>query len=135
MTDASPVITGVKMISVYAVDFEASLAFYRDTLGLADITPMGPKAALIHLGTGSDDERTGMMLIGGNTPPPADWNDGKPARTTFAFEVASVRAVFDRLKAADVRLEADEPMDMGDDHAWFVAFDPSGLRVEFHGRA
>ncbi len=29
---------------------------------------------------------------------------------------------------------AEAPMDMGRDYAWFTAFDPSGLPVEFVGQ-
>ena len=129
-------IHGLSMISVYAVDFEASLAFYRDVLGLDEIQPMGQKAAYIRFGRMQDAQGEeapfGMDLIGGNAPPA----EGKPsARTTFALDVASARATFDRLKAAGVRLDLDEPMDMGGGYFWFTAYDPSGLPIEFLGRA
>ena len=124
------------MVSVYAVDFEASLAFYRDVLGLDDVQPMGKKAAYLRFGRAPDaqgeDAPFGLYVIGGNERPP----EGKlPARTTFAFDVASVHATFEHVKAAGVRTDMEEPMDMGGGYFWFTAYDPSGLPIEFVGKA
>ncbi len=129
-------VTGLSMISVYAVDFEASLAFYRDVLGLSSVHPMGEHAAYLRFGETHDAQREdapfGLYLIGGSAPLPA----GKPpTRTTFAFDVMSVRGTFDHLKAAGARIDMDEPMDMGGGHFWFTAYDPSGLAIEFVGHA
>jgi len=121
-------IRSVSMISVYAVDLEASLAFYRDLLGLTDVQPMGPKAVYIRFGKAADGQPHGLYLIGGNTPPP---EAEKTSRTTFAFDVPEPRATYAHLRSHDVRLVPDEPMDMGDGWLWFTAYDPSGLPVEF----
>ena len=123
------------MVSVYAADYETSLAFYRDVLGLSDVQPMGPKAAYLRFGPTRDAEGRepsfGLYLIGGHEP---HGGEKLPARTTFAFDVASVRATFDHLKAAGTRMAMEEPMDMGEGYFWFTAFDPSGLPIEFLGR-
>lgn len=129
-------IAGLSMISVYAVDFEASLAFYRDVLGLTNVQPMGEQAAYLRFGQTLDaqgeDAPFGLYLIGGNAP----LLPGKlPTRTTFAFDVVSVRGTFDHLKATGTRIDMDEPMDMGGGHFWFTAYDPSGLPIEFVGQA
>ncbi len=76
-------IRGIGMISVYAVDFEASLAFYRDVLGLGDVQPMGDKAAYIRFGEGPGGEPLGLYVIGGRTPPPGtSLSRARPSRST-----------------------------------------------------
>lgn len=125
-------IRGVSMLSVYAVDFEASLAFYRDVLGLTEVQPMGPRAAYIRFGEASDGNPYGLYLIGGREPLPAQ---EKPARTTFAFDVPSAGEAFAHLKEHGVPTDIDEPMDMGGGYFWFTAYDPSGLPIEFLGPA
>lgn len=123
-------IRSVSMISVYAVDLEASLAFYRDLLGLTDVQPMGPKAVYVRFGKTADGQPYGLYLIGGNAPPP---EAEKTARTTFAFDVPEPRRTFEHLRSNGVPLTPDEPMDMGGGWLWFTARDPSGLPVEFLG--
>lgn len=124
-------IRSVTMVSVYAVDFEASLAFYRDVLGLGEVQPMGSQAAYIRFGKGPNDEPYGLYLIGGNAAPP---RAEKPARTTFAFDVPRPRKTYEHLRSHGVKLVPDEPMDMGDGWLWFTAHDPSGLPIEFLGK-
>jgi catechol 2,3-dioxygenase-like lactoylglutathione lyase family enzyme len=125
-------IKGVSMLSVYAVDLEASVAFYRDVLGLTDVQPMGARAAYIRFGTTADGNPFGLYLIGGNE---AAAGAEKPARTTFAFDVPSARETFEHLKAHGVATDLGEPMDMGGGWFWFTAYDPSGLPIEFLGQA
>lgn len=125
-------IQGLSMVSVYAVDFKASFDFYHDILGLTDWQSMGDNAAYFRFGAASDGQPYGMYLIGGRTEPPSA--DVHPARTTFSFDVPSVNAMFDHLRSHGVRMAMDEPMDMGQGYFWLVAFDPSGLPIEFLGR-
>jgi len=46
-----------------------------------------------------------------------------------------VRATFHHVKEAGTRIDMDEPMDMGGGYFWFTAYDPSGLPIEFAGKA
>lgn len=129
----STMIKGISMVSVYAVDFDASMTFYRDILGLQDCQPMGEQAAYFRFGTASDGNPFGMYVIGGRTPLPADLQ--RPTRTTFSFDVPSVSAMAKHLKANGVRLAFEEPMDMGQGYFWLQAFDPSNNVIEFLGPA
>lgn len=128
----SAMIKGISMVSVYAVDFEASMTFYRDILGLQDWQPMGEQAAYFRFGVASDGNPFGMYLIGGRKPLPADLE--RPARTTFSFDVPSVSALAAHLRSNNVRLAFEEPMDMGQGYFWLQAFDPSNNVIEFLGQ-
>ncbi len=122
---SSTAITGVVMISVYAVDYAESFRFYNGVLGLDTWSPMGDHACYFSL----PDER-GMYLIGRRTPVAADQLS---VRTTFAFEVPSAFDMYAKLKDAGMELMPEEPMDMGQGYYWFQFFDPSRNVVEILG--
>jgi predicted enzyme related to lactoylglutathione lyase len=119
-------ITGIEMASIYATDFKESFEFYHNFLGLENYNEMGENAAYFTL----PDDR-GMYLVGKKERPQ---NVLKTARTTFAFDVESVFAMFEKLRAAGVETVETEPMDMGQGYFWFQAYDPSGNIIEFVGK-
>lgn len=122
---SSTAITGVEMISVYAVDYAESFRFYYDVLGLEHWTAMGDNACYFTLPDG-----TGMYLVGKREPVQAG---RRSVRTTFAFSVRSAFAMFERLKKAGVEVVQNEPMDMGQGYYWFELYDPSRNIVEILG--
>lgn len=121
----STAITGIVMVSVYAVDYEESFRFYNGVLGLGNWSPMGDHACYFSLPDGR-----GMYLVGRRNPVDADHLS---VRTTFAFEVASAFEMYAKLKATGVELVPSEPMDMGQGYYWFQFFDPSRNIVEILG--
>jgi len=128
-----PKLSGIAMVSVYAVDYDASFDFYHRLLGLTDFSPMGDTACYFRFGLSSDGAPYGMYLIGKQEPMPTGTT--KMAKSTFCFDVPSVQAWFAYLKSNGVRVPQTEPMDMGHDHFWFTAYDPSGIAIEFVGNA
>lgn len=128
-----PTLSGIAMVSVYAVDYDASFDFYHRILGLTDFSPMGETSCYFRFGTSSDGAPYGMYLIGKREPIPT--GSQKMAKATFCFDVPSVKAWYDYLKSNGVKVPMEEPMDMGNDHFWFTAYDPSGIAIEFVGTA
>lgn len=126
-----PTLSGIAMISVYTEDFATSFAFYHTILGLKDFSPMGEHACYFRFGTASDGAPYGMYLVGKRAP--AARPEERLSHATFAFDVPSVHTWFEHLKAHGIATDRDAPMDMGNDHFWFTAYDPSGVPIEFVG--
>lgn len=124
-------IKSVGMVSIYADDFDRTMKFYVNTLGLTDVQPMGERACYIRFGRTADGNPYGMYIIGGKKPAPE--YDPQASRTTFAFEVQSAGTLFGILRDAGVILLQDEPMDMGGGWFWFNFLDPAGNVIEILG--
>ena len=118
-------ITGIPFVSVYVDDFAVAFAFYNEVLGLRKQSDMCENACFFRLGAES-----GLYLEGGNSRLEVKRDT---ARSTFTFGVESATAMFEKLKAADVKLVQAEPMDMGQGDFWFQFFDPSGNILEVLG--
>lgn len=107
------------VISLYAVDLDQSVEFYRDVIGLY----------LVSEGAGHPHFRldgTYLVMLKGN-PQPAQETDGEPF-PVIAFAVDDLDGALDRLKAKDVVLpwgvEADARA------RWVMFHDPAGNLIE-----
>src|SRR5438128_1687493 len=97
MASREPLVQGTMSVNVYADDFAASVAFYRDVLGLEKSGDMGPDACFFFLG----GRKWGLFLDGGYRRAPAD---PKATRASFTLEVTSAGALFQRLREAGAAL-------------------------------
>jgi catechol 2,3-dioxygenase-like lactoylglutathione lyase family enzyme len=107
------------VISLYAVDLERSVEFYRDVIGLY----------LVSEGAGHPHFRldgTYLVMLKGK-PQPAQETDGDPF-PVIAFAVDDLDGALDRLKAKGVALpwgvEADARA------RWVMFHDPAGNLIE-----
>ena len=107
------------VISLYAVDLDRSVEFYRDVIGLY----------LVSEGAGHPHFRldgTYLVMLKGN-PQPAQETDGDPF-PVIAFAVDDLDGALDRLKAKGVVLpwgvEADARA------RWAMFHDPAGNLIE-----
>jgi catechol 2,3-dioxygenase-like lactoylglutathione lyase family enzyme len=112
-------------------DFEGSLAFYRDTLGLeaeavyddppyATLTAAGARISLAEQGHPADD-RPGVTM---SAPP-----DPSRANVVLVLEVADARAVYELLESEGVRFLAP-PFEPPWGGCRFFCVDPDGYLVE-----
>ena len=122
---SSTAITGVAMISIYAVNYEESFSFYHSLLGLEQWSPMGEYACYFLLPDGR-----GMYLVGRYN---AREDNPRSIRTTFTFEVSSAFDMYAKLKESGIDIIQSEPMDMGQGYYWFQFYDPSHNIVEILG--
>jgi catechol 2,3-dioxygenase-like lactoylglutathione lyase family enzyme len=112
-------------------DFERSLSFYRDDLGLevaavyddppyATLTAAGARISLAEQGHPADD-RPGVTM--------AAPRDASIANVVLVLEVEDARAVYRRLEAESVRLLA-KPYEPPWGGCRFFCVDPDGYLVE-----
>jgi catechol 2,3-dioxygenase-like lactoylglutathione lyase family enzyme len=112
-------------------DFEASLAFYRDVLGLevealyddppyATLTAAGARLSLAEQGHPAQD-RPGVTMV----PP----DDPSRANLVIVLEVADAQAVFAALESRGARFLA-EPYNPPWGGSRFFCVDPDGYLVE-----
>jgi catechol 2,3-dioxygenase-like lactoylglutathione lyase family enzyme len=112
-------------------DFEASLAFYRDVLGLeveavyddppyATLTAAGARLSLAEQGHPAQD-RPGVTMV----PP----DDASKANLVIVLEVADAQAVFAALESRGARFLA-EPYNPPWGGSRFFCVDPDGYLVE-----
>jgi len=120
-------ITGLAHICFVAKDLDASLAFYRDKLGLAyafDLKNDQGERAGIYLHAGA---RTFVELFqarSGQKPNAGNYRH-------FCLEVSDFDATVQRLRDAGVDVTG---VIEGQDHAWQAWIsDPDGNRIELHG--
>ncbi len=118
-------VKGIAFVSVYVDDFDKSLSFYKDVLGLEKLTEMGNDAAFLAIG-----ENPGLYLQGGNK---AQNLKQDRTRATFALSVKSAWKTFDHLRQNHTKIIQSEPMDMGQGDYWFQFYDPSGNIIEILG--
>jgi predicted enzyme related to lactoylglutathione lyase len=118
-------VSGVAFVSSYVDDFPTCYRFYSEVLGLEKEFDMGTAACFFKLGADS-----GLYLQGGGAPAPVT---EKSIRATFTLKVASASALYEKLRAADVRFVQGEPMDMGSNNYWFQFHDPAGNILEVLG--
>ena len=59
----------------------------------------------------------------------------KKTRPSFVLGVGSARALFDKLRQAEVPIVQSEPMNMGNEQYWFQFSDPAGNILEVLGGA
>lgn len=125
-TTANNCLIGLAFASIFVDDFIAAREFYTNLVGLTNSVEMGPTAAWFPL-TGE----CGIYLLGGRTPLVLN-ND--VTHTSFCFEVPSAGQMFSKMKAAGVKLCAEELMDYGNGLYWFQCADPAGNLIEFLGK-
>ncbi len=118
-------ITGIAFGAVYARNFEVSYKFYSEVLGLKKLYDMGDRACFFEL---PDD--TGLYLQGRNSKVEYAIDT---MRTSFVFNVPSASAMYEKLRAADVKFIHDAPIEMGPGNYWFMFYDPSGNILEVLG--
>jgi predicted enzyme related to lactoylglutathione lyase len=117
-------------------DFESSLAFYRDVIGLevealyddppyATLTAGGARLSLAEQGHAAED-RPGVSM----TAP----DDASRANVVIVLEVADARAVHAELESRGARFLA-EPYEPPWGGCRFFAVDPDGYLVEVEQRA
>jgi predicted enzyme related to lactoylglutathione lyase len=123
MTDKTPFVTGVDFVVVPTDDFDASVRFYGETLGLPCIERYG--------------EMPGAEFQAGNLTlavmqPEAFGQEFRPNCMPIALQVADVAAARERLEAEGVEFRT-ETFDSGVCHqAIFV--DPAGNPLDLHHR-
>lgn len=133
MTDnASAGIGRLHHVSIQTIDWERSLAFYGEVLGLPCTSqvrlPNGKRLALF-----GSTESTRIELASpppGKTPSPAE--DATTVITHLAFQVKDVPAVLDRIRAHGLRIRV-EPTEIDTDglHATIAFFEgPNGESIE-----
>jgi len=125
-TTGNTTLTGIELVACYVDDFQKGYEFYHDLLGLEKQYEMGDNACYFKLG-----ESSGLYLEGGNQPAGAGV---KSVRASFVLGVGSVRALFEKLRAAGVPIVQADPMSMGNDQYWFQFSDPAGNVLEALGR-
>lgn len=134
MTDKAPAtdIGRLHHVSIQTLDWERSLLFYGEVLGL-------PCTSQVHLPNGKrlalfgSAESTRIELASpppGETPSPAEV--ALRTITHLAFEVKDVSAVLDRIRAHELRIRV-EPTEIDTDglHATIAFFEgPNGESIE-----
>jgi len=119
-------ITGIAHICFTVADLEASIAFYRDKLGLTPafdfINDKGERFGVyLHVGG-----RNFIELFAGKLDQPAK---GQTYRH-FCLEVDDINAVASDLRAKGVQVS---DVKMGSDNSWQAWIsDPDGNRIELH---
>ncbi len=119
------VVEGIALAIVYAEDYESSLKFYRDTLGLADIQPMNEHSCYISI-----NEEQGMYLVGKFAKV-----ERGPHQTgcSFVLAVANIEDCWNALVAIGAERVQTELVQMNDTTWWFQCYDPSRNIIEFIG--
>ncbi len=112
----------------YPTDYERSVEFYRDELGLRlsggwDRGP-GDRGALIQAAGGI------VEIMEGPGDPHAPHEAGPPHGSWIAIEVDDVDAAFDQVRARRIRID-EELEDKPWGHRSFAVRDPDGLLVVF----
>jgi predicted enzyme related to lactoylglutathione lyase len=123
MASTDPLITGVDFVCVPTDDFEASVAFYGETLGLPCIERYG--------------EAPGAEFQAGNLTlavmdPTAFGQSFSPNSMPIALQVADVAAARAQLEAAGVTFHT-ETFDSGVCHQAIFS-DPAGNPLDLHHR-
>lgn len=112
----------------FARSYAASLAFYRDGLGLDVIESWDrgrdDRGTLLRAGRGVIE----VLARPASPPPDTAWDYRPPAGVTLVLEVADVDARHERLVAAGVAV-AEGPTDQPWGHRSVVVEDPDGLRL------
>lgn len=123
MTTTEPLVTGVDFVCVPTDDFEASVRFYGEVLGLACIDRYGQAP-------GAEFQAGNLTLA--VMDPRAFGQEFSPNSMPIALQVADVAAARARLEAAGVEFKTDT-FDSGVCHqAIFV--DPAGNPLDLHHR-
>ncbi|MGA2265162.1 MAG: VOC family protein [Phycisphaerae bacterium] len=116
-------IKGLGHVCLTVKDLEASVAFYRDKLGLAEafdfIRDGRRHGVYLHAGG-----RNFLELFEGPLDPPAP----RQRFRHFCLEVDDIHAAVQQLRAAGLETSEVEPTQDGSLHAWLA--DPDGNRVE-----
>ena len=116
-TPAGATITGVRQIAMTVSDVNASVAFYREALGLPFLFAAGPTLAFLDIG--------GVRLM--LSAPEGDFTPGKSS--VLYFTVADITAAHEAMAARGVPF-IDTPhfiAAMPDHDLWLCAFtDPDG---------
>lgn len=118
-------ISRIAFVAVYVDDYQVAFKFYHEVLGLEKSFDMGDQACFFKLG-----RDWGLYLEGGNKRVEFDTKTVRPA---FILAVESAGAMYEKLKAAGVKLVQDAPVDMGQNDFWFQFFDPTGNILEILG--
>ncbi len=119
-------VKGIGLGSIYASDYSQAVTFYKDIIGLDNMSPMNDHSCYFSL-----NDSQGIYLIGGCEPLE---RHKKNVGCTLALEVDSTSEIFQRLKENAVKIIHDEPIAMNDTDYWFQAIDPSGNIIEFIGK-
>ena len=120
-TAETPLITGVDFITVPTNDFEASRAFYRDTLGLPEGKQWGSMPAV--------EFQAGALTIA-VMDPTAFGQPFSPHSVPIAFQVDDVAAAREQLEAQGVTFVTDM-IDSGTCHQ-AIFLDPAGNSLDLH---
>ena len=109
-------------------DVDAAIAFYRDSLGFAEVMHPAPAFAMMSRGdlrllltAPGGGPGGGQAMPDGSVPAPGGWN-------RFAIEVADLAATVDGLREAGVRFRNEIVTGVGGRQ--ILAEDPSGNPVE-----
>jgi predicted enzyme related to lactoylglutathione lyase len=121
MSTTETFITGVDFVTIPTNDFEASVAFYGDVLGLPKGKRWGSRPA--------QEFQAGALTIA-VMDPTAFGQEFHPHRSPLAFQVDDVAAARDALKAKGVTFVA-EMIDSGSCHQ-AIFLDPAGNALDLH---
>jgi catechol 2,3-dioxygenase-like lactoylglutathione lyase family enzyme len=115
MPDAELKLGAIGQIAVQADDIDASVAFYRDALGLPFIAQFPPGLAFF------DCDGTRLMI--------SAVEEGDAGTSTLYFNVPDIQAAYKALETRGVELEGEPHVvhSSGDYELWMAFFrDPSG---------
>jgi catechol 2,3-dioxygenase-like lactoylglutathione lyase family enzyme len=123
MTDHQPLVEGVDFVSIPTDDFDASVRFYGDVLGLPCIGRYGAMP-------GAEFQAGNLTLAVMQSE--AFGQPFRPNTMPIALRVADVAAARERLLAQGVRFTT-EVFDSGDCHQ-AIFLDPAGNPLDLHRR-
>ena len=116
-------VTGVDFVTIPTNDFEASVSFYRDVLGLEEGKRWGSMPAM--------EFETGNLTLAVMDPTAFD-QQFRPHSVPIALQVADVAAAREQLEARGVKFVTDT-IDSGVCHQ-AIFLDPSGNALDLHHR-
>ena len=119
------VVRGITLANVYADNYESCLNFYRDVLGMTDISVMNDHSCYISI-----NEDQGMYLVGGFSKLK---REARQSGCSFALEVEDINNCFQAVRSSGAQCLQDEPVQMNDTTWWFQCCDPADNIIEFLG--
>lgn len=139
-------VRAVAHIGIPVSDMERSLQFYHDALGLEIVSSREVSGERVSAGVQVPDARIKITLLeAGNAQlellqylnpvgRPFDRQNNDVGTAHVSFEVADIRATYDRLQALGISCNTPPfPSSYPEGWGWFYARDPDGITLEFNG--
>jgi catechol 2,3-dioxygenase-like lactoylglutathione lyase family enzyme len=117
---------------LYVSNIEASLKFYRDTLGMTERSRYGPADhPNVSLGFGADPTQPSLMLLSDRSQPTASKIEHGHGFDRLVLLVGGLTALQQRLRAAGYTTA--DARKIHETHMMVMATDPDGYRIELIG--